>query len=84
MTAKKVRAPKRKRDECRGCRLTRICRTYKDVSYRTNPPRPFEVELCDSCADTAAVYELMHDSAGIGQLLLKVNSKLDLLMGRKP
>lgn len=72
---------KTKRSECNCCHMTRKVTTYEDAYYFPNHTtgrsegRP--LDLCESCANVHSVHRISLDP--IGQLLLKVNSKLDML-----
>ena len=62
---------------CDGCDVKRTLTEY-DLSHR-GPGGP--VNLCSSCGDTLGIYDLMRSSEG--KLMLKINSKLDILGRRK-
>lgn len=63
--------------ECTGCGVRRELTGY-DMSH-TGQQRA--MHLCPSCADTLGLVDLMRDPQG--KLLLKINSKLDLLLARR-
>jgi hypothetical protein len=79
MRRRKLSTPKKKA-ECDACTLVRTVTVYEASLPDTTVLPERDRELCDSCASVHFIDELQ--SSAQGRMLLMVNSKLDMLLGK--